>query len=145
MACCEKYKPCILKYKALILKYVPYIFDVYKTLFLRCLEKAIFRGIFGRILGVRKMRKWGVGADLPKVDSGLFEVDFALRYVGVKRLDIKGEFVRCRGGEKVKTAVGASTPSAIVGYARESVQSFTFFFAVFDSLPMRLSDVTTYV
>ena len=26
MACCEKYKPCILKYKALILKYVPYIF-----------------------------------------------------------------------------------------------------------------------
>ena len=26
MACCEKYKPCILKYKALILKYMPYIF-----------------------------------------------------------------------------------------------------------------------
>ena len=57
MACCEKYKPCILKYKALILKYVPYIFDVYKTLFLRCLEKAIFREIFGRIFGVRQMRK----------------------------------------------------------------------------------------
>ena len=57
MACCEKYKPCILKYKALILKYVPYIFDVCKTLFLRCLEKAIFRGIFGRIFGVRQMRK----------------------------------------------------------------------------------------
>ena len=57
MACCEKYKPCILKYKALILKYVPYIFDVCKTLFLRCLEKTIFRGIFGRIFGVRQMRK----------------------------------------------------------------------------------------
>ncbi len=79
MACREKYKPCILKYKALILKYVPYIFDVYKTLFLRCLEKAIFCGIFGRIFGVRQMRKRGVGADLPKADSGLFEVDFALR------------------------------------------------------------------
>ena len=57
MACREKYKPCILKYKALILKYVPYIFDVCKTLFLRCLEKAIFRGIFGRIFGVRQIRK----------------------------------------------------------------------------------------
>ena len=56
MACREKYKPCILKYKALILKYVPYIFDVCKTLFLRCLEKAIFRGIFGRIFGVRQMK-----------------------------------------------------------------------------------------
>lgn len=59
---------------------------------------------------------------MPKADSGLFEVDFALRYVGVKRLDIKGEFVRCRGEEKVKMADGASTPSAIVGYARESVR-----------------------
>ena len=57
MACREKYKAYILKYKALILKYVPYIFDICKTLFLRCLEKAIFRGIFGRIFGVRQMRK----------------------------------------------------------------------------------------
>ena len=57
MACSKKHKAYILKYKALILKYVPYIFDVYKTLFLRCLEKAIFRGIFGRIFGVWQMRK----------------------------------------------------------------------------------------
>jgi hypothetical protein len=52
MACSKKHKAYILKYKALILKYVPYIFDVYKTLFLRCLEKTIFRGIFGRIFWV---------------------------------------------------------------------------------------------
>ena len=57
MACSKKHKAYILKYKALILKYVPYIFDVCKTLFLRCLEKTIFRGIFGRIFGVRQMRK----------------------------------------------------------------------------------------
>ena len=57
MACSKKHKAYILKYKALILKYVPYIFDVCKTLFLRCLGKAIFRGIFGRIFGVRQMRK----------------------------------------------------------------------------------------
>ncbi len=57
MACSKKHKAYILKYKALILKYVPYIFDVCKTVFLRCLEKAIFRGIFGRIFGVRQMRK----------------------------------------------------------------------------------------
>ena len=41
----KKHMACSKKHKA-------YIFDVYKTLFLRCLEKAIFCGIFGRIFWV---------------------------------------------------------------------------------------------
>lgn len=79
------------------------------------------------------------------MDGGLFEVDFVLRIGGVKRLDIKGEFVRCRGGEKVKMADGVLGSVRHCGVCTGKCQSFTFFFAVFDSLPMRLSDVTTYV
>ena len=59
MACSKKYKPCILKYKALILKYVPYIFDICKTLFLRCLEKRFFAGFSDGFFGSadEKMRR----------------------------------------------------------------------------------------